>query len=184
MPDIDIGGAVRELFTALDESGIDYRLVGGVALLAYVEGRNTQDVDLIVDPADLGRLPWNATALDGDFAKAAFRGIDVDLLLTTNALFLHVRDTEPSVIRFHDLQIPSVTRVGLLLLKLYALPSLYRQGKLARAALYETDVLMLRQGQDVDDGALLGRLAPHVARHDLDELARILGEQRSRTRFS
>jgi len=43
--------AVRHLFALLallDEREIEYVLVGGVALLNYVEGRNTQDIDLIV----------------------------------------------------------------------------------------------------------------------------------------
>ncbi len=45
---------VNRLFTLLDERGIDYVLVGGVALLNYVEGRNTQDIDLIMAFARLG----------------------------------------------------------------------------------------------------------------------------------
>jgi hypothetical protein len=40
--------AVTRLFTLLDERRIDYALVGGIALLQYVEGRNTEDIDLIL----------------------------------------------------------------------------------------------------------------------------------------
>jgi hypothetical protein len=75
------------------------------------------------------------------------------------------------------------TRRGLLLLKLYALPSLYRRGNLARAALYETDVRMLLQGADIPDEDLLGALEAHLSRSDIDELRRILGEQREKRRF-
>jgi hypothetical protein len=67
-------------------------------------------------------------------------------------------------------------------LKLYALPSLYRQGKLARAALYENDVLMLHQGGAIDDEALLGELASHLSATDVAELRRILADQRARRR--
>ena len=69
------------------------------------------------------------------------------------------------------------------LLKLYALPSLYRQGEFDRAALYETDILMLHQGAAVDDEALLGELRPYMAPGDVAELRSILAEQRGRRRF-
>jgi hypothetical protein len=38
---------VRSVFAALHAAPINYLLVGGVARLNYVEGRNTQDIDLI-----------------------------------------------------------------------------------------------------------------------------------------
>lgn len=43
---------IRLLFQMLADAHIKYTLVGGVALLSYIEGRNTQDVDLIIDPKD------------------------------------------------------------------------------------------------------------------------------------
>ncbi len=49
--------AVQDLFSLLDARQVDYVLVGGIALLHYVEGRNTQDLDLLVAPASLERLP-------------------------------------------------------------------------------------------------------------------------------
>lgn len=184
MPADDTRTTIRGLFQALSAARVDYLLVGGVALLIYVEGRNTQDVDLIVDPADLERIPWGAVVRDRDFGEASYRGIHIDLLLTTNPLFAHVRQHERAEVSFGDTRIPCVTREGLLLLKLYALPSLYRQGKLARAALYETDVLMLHQDAHVDDERLLAQLERHMARHDVVELRRILEEQRTRRRFA
>ncbi len=81
--------------------------------------------------------------------------------------FAHVSRAERCVIRFANRNVPSVTREGLLLLKLYALPSLYRRANLARAALYETDILMLHQGAAVDDEKLLATLHAHVEARDL-----------------
>jgi hypothetical protein len=178
-----VRSAIRALFEELERREIEYLLVGGVALLSYVEGRNTQDIDLILDPADLDKLPWHPTVRDRDFGEADFQGIHVDLLLTTNPLFRHVLATERTLIEFGEAQVPCATREGLLLLKLYALPSLYRQGKLARAALYETDILMLHQDVRIDDDQLLAVLAGHLAPHDVDELGKILEEQRARRRF-
>jgi hypothetical protein len=180
----DLRAAIHALFDELERARVDFLLVGGVALLSFVEGRNTQDIDLIIDPEAVARMPWSASIRDQDFGSAAYRGISVDFLLTTNRLFSHVRTSERASITFDGRLVPSVTRRGLLLLKLYALPSLYRQGKLDRAALYETDILMLHQGVEVDDEALLATMRDHLAEHDVKELAKILDEQRGRRRFA
>ena len=180
----DLRPAVEALFDELDAKRVDYVLVGGVALLSYVEGRNTQDIDLIVSEDALAALPWDAHIEDSDFARAKYRGIRVDLLLRNNALFDEVARTARTAVSFQGRPVVTATREGLLLLKLYALPSLYRTANLARAALYETDVLMLHQGAVVDDAALLERLRPHLSGSDIAELDRILDEQRSRRRFT
>ena len=184
LPMYDIRETVRALFTDLRAVKVDYVLVGGVALLSYVPGRNTQDVDLIIAPKQLSKLDWQATVQDNDFGKANYHGFQVDLLLTTNPLFAYVQRKERTTITFDDINVPCATREGLVLLKLYALPSLYRQGNLARAALYETDILMLRQDAMVDEEKLLAVLSVHLAPHDIDELRRILLEQRERRRFT
>ena len=44
---------VVRLFTVLQTRQIDYLLVGGVAMLQYVQGRNTEDIDLIVSVSAL-----------------------------------------------------------------------------------------------------------------------------------
>src|SRR5579863_7837106 len=178
----DLRPAVEALFDELEAKAVDY-VLGGVALLSYVEGRNTQDIDLIVSPADLGKLPWDAKPQDADFARATYRGVRVDLLLRSNALFDEVARTARTTVPFQGRRVATATREGLLLLKLYALPSLYRTANLARAALYETDVLMLHQGAAIDDAALLDRLRPHLSGHDIAELRNILEEQRMRKRF-
>jgi hypothetical protein len=40
--------SVQDLFSVLEQRKIDYVLVGGIALLHYIEGRNTQDLDLLM----------------------------------------------------------------------------------------------------------------------------------------
>jgi hypothetical protein len=184
MPMYDIRATVRALFADLHTAKIDYVLVGGVALLSYIEGRNTQDVDLIIAPKQLKKIDWQATVQDKDFGKANYHGFQVDLLLTTNPLFAYVQRKERTMITFDGLDVPCATREGLLLLKLYALPSLYRQGNLSRAALYEADILMLLQDIPVDEERLLEILSKYLAPHDVDELRRILHEQRERRRFT
>jgi hypothetical protein len=180
----NLRSVVRGLFAELNAASIDYVLVGGVALLTYVAGRNTQDIDLIVDPAQTPWPRWQATIQDADFGAANYCGLHIDLLLTTNPLFAYVRRHEVTTIAFDDLAVRCATREGLVLLKLYALPSLYRQGNLARAALYETDIFLLMQGVQVDDAALLSVLQQYLAAPDVAELRRILDEQRTRRRFA
>lgn len=180
----DIRDRVRSLFAALHASPVNYLLVGGVALLSYVEGRNTQDIDLIIEPETAKMFDWNAHVLDRNFGTANYQGLQVDLLLTSNPLFAHVWHHERTTITFDDLLIPCATREGLILLKLYALPSLYRQGNLTRAALYETDIRLLLQEKSVSSNALFATLAPYIAAHDLDELRNIVRELQAHRRFS
>jgi len=159
-------------------------LVGGIAMLSYVEVRNTQDVDIIVNPKQIKKFEWNAVVQDANFGQANFHGLRVDLLLTTNPLFAYVSRHQRTDVSFDDNLVSCATREGMLLLKLYALPSLYRQGNLVRAALYEADIFGLQQGSEIDTERLLTILGKYLAAHDVDELRRILREQRERRRFT
>ena len=79
---------VGRLFALLHERQIDYLLVGGIALLRYVEGRNTEDLDLILAPSSLKELPEiEVTGEEPNFARATFEGLKIDVLLTRNPLF-------------------------------------------------------------------------------------------------
>lgn len=48
---------VARLFTLLKEREIEYLLVGGIAILQYIEGRNTEDIDLIMALSSFNKLP-------------------------------------------------------------------------------------------------------------------------------
>lgn len=81
----DLVEAVNRLFALLRERQTDYLLVGGIALLKYVEGRNTEDIDLIMALSSLETIPeLQVESRDADFVRASFNGLQVDLLLTTN----------------------------------------------------------------------------------------------------
>lgn len=169
--------AVEHLFEALEQRRIDYLLVGGIALLAYVEGRNTEDIDLILTPAALEALPeLELESRDEDFGRARFEGLRVDLLLTSNALFDQVRQRHATRQRFVEREIPCVTVEGLLVLKLYALPSLYRQGNFARVGLYENDIATLLEAYRPPLEPLLAEVAEHLSATDLAALRQILAE--------
>ena len=72
--DSSILDTVDHLFALLGERKIAYLLVGGIALLQYVEGRN-EDINLILSPSSLAKLPEvQITGQDKDFAGGIFEG--------------------------------------------------------------------------------------------------------------
>jgi hypothetical protein len=173
--------AVDRLFSLLEERRTEYLLVGGIALLQYVDGRNTEIIDLIMALSSLEKLPEiRKVGQDRDFARGDFEGLRIDLLLTSNPLFETVRRRYATRQRFVEREIPCATPEGLVLLKLYALPSLYRQGNLTRAALYETDVLTLMHQYGTDLEPLFKELEPHLSPTDLAALRKIADEIRQR----
>jgi hypothetical protein len=177
--------AVARLFALLEERQIDYLLVGDVALLQYVEGRNTENIDLIMSLSSLERLSeLRRVGQEDDFARADFAGLQIDLLLISNPLFDEVHRRHATRQRFAEREIPCATPEGLVLLKLYALPSLYRQGNVTRAALYETDILTLISVRGVDPEPLFAELEPHVSATDLKALRQIVAEIRQRLEHS
>jgi hypothetical protein len=176
----EIESAAVSLFEELALANVDYLLVGGIALLSYVPGRNTQDVDLLIHEADLSKIPGAPSRTSTEFGQSPYHGIRVDLLLDAHPLFLEVITKERSTVQFRNLQVPVATREGLLLLKLFALPSLYRQGQHSRAALYEADVRMLCLSAPIDMSSIFARLSRHVLPSDLVELKRIVAEQSNR----
>ena len=179
----DLAASTRRLFDLLEARKAGFVVVGGLAVLQYVSGRNTRDIDLILAVADLARLPEVVVeAQQPDFARATFEGVQVDLLLTTNRLFEAVRRDYATVRTFGGRSLPCATPEGLILLKLFALPSLYRQGDVARVALYENDLRMLLDAFALDTDQILAVLAPHVLASDIEQLRQILTDVASRPR--
>jgi hypothetical protein len=168
---------VQRLFVLLDERSIDYVLVGGVALLTYVEGRNTQDIDLIMPLSALEMLPEiEIQSQEDDFARGEFEGLQLDILLTRNQLFAQVRARYVTKQKLMECEIPTATVEGLLLLKLYALPPLYRQGNFAKVGLYENDVATLMHYYNLAMTPLFETLKGHVSEGEMVELRKIVKE--------
>lgn len=173
--------SAEALFALLETKSIPHVLVGGLALLFHTESRNTEDVDLIVALPDVAALGGLVIEERNEwFAKAAFGPLRVDLLLTVNPLFALVaaQHVETRTWRGHKVRV--ATAEGLLLLKLYALPSLYRQGQIARASLYESDIALLLLAHPVEDARILAALQPHMIDSDLQSLGEVLRDVRAR----
>jgi len=173
--------SVQDFFAVLEERKIDYVLVGGIAILHYVEGRNTQDLDLLMAVSSLEKLPeLKITSQDIYFARANYGELQVDILLTQNPLFKKVHKEYSKVQQFLDRNIPLATVEGLLLLKLYALPSLYRQGNFARVGIYENDIATLLHYYQPDMAVLLNEISKHVNKVDFEEIKGVVSDIQKR----
>jgi len=171
----------RRLLSALAHDGIPHVLVGGLALLQHVEGRNTRDIDLILALEDLPRLPGFALREKNEWFGTGDCGpLRVDLLFTANPLFAEVALRHSAPRQFLGTTLQCATPEGILLLKLFALPSLYRQGQVERADLYETDILQLLRLDPVSDEALLSQLEAHLSASDIKALGELLRDLRGR----
>ena len=82
--------------------------------------------------------------------------------------------------QFLDRNIPIATVEGLLLLKLYALPSLYRQGNFSRVGIYENDVATLIHDYQPNISELLTELSKYVNETDLAEINNIVADIQNR----
>lgn len=170
-----------ELFKLLAERKVSYLLVGGIAMLTYVQGRNTRDVDLLLSVEALSAVPELHIEERADFfIKASFRSLRVDLLLTTNPLFKLVQERFATMHRFAEREVPAATVDGLLVLKLYALPSLYRQLDWDRVYLYESDVKQLLARYRPNLEPIYALLAHHILASDLRELQKMIAEAQQR----
>src|SRR6266446_4591111 len=172
---------VARFFTLLRERQIEYVLVGGIALLQYVEGRNTEDIDLIMAVSALEQLPeLHVETRDADFAQGTFNDLKVDVLLTSNPLFEEVRKRYTTTRRFVEQDIPCATVEGLIALKLYALPSLYRQGNFTRVGLYENDVATLLHAHNPPIEPLIAELSLYLSESDTSQVKQIVNEIQQR----
>lgn len=181
-------GSILQFFRLLKGRRIPHLLVGGVAMLAYIEGRNTQDLDFLIDPRNLGLIPeLEITHLNSSFARGSFNGLQVDLLLTSNPLFEYTIVEYNSTVDVCGEEVACIQPEGLILLKLYAIPSLFRQGEFHRETLYEGDILnLLIQFPELEErlSYLIGLLRSHLIASDIEELQQIVSEIRQRLRRS
>jgi hypothetical protein len=180
-PTVPVPQDALDLFRLLAERKVDYLLVGGMAMLTYVKGRNTKDVDLLLSLDASHKIPELEIRDRQDFfARAQFRSLQVDLLFTFNPLFKTIAEKFATSHSFAELTVPAATVEGLIVLKLYALPSLYRQFDWDRIYIYEGDIKSLLARYRPDFEPLFRLLEPHLLKSDVDELKKIVFEEQQR----
>ena len=173
---------IDRLFKTLNDRQVSYVLVGGIAMLSYIQGRNTQDIDLIIARSNGVSIGLLISTENKDFAQASYEGVRVDLLLNQNKLFKKIQKDYSQVMQWSDHSVITATPEGLVILKLYALPLLYRQREFDRAAIYETDILQLVLNYQLKLEALLKLVKPYVIESDLEELGSIVQDILGRLR--
>ncbi|MCC6569969.1 MAG: hypothetical protein IT315_12110 [Anaerolineales bacterium] len=117
---------------------------------------------------------------DKNFVRVNYSELQIDILLTQNPLFKKVHSGYSKVQKFLDRNIPLATVEGLLLLKLYALPSLYRQGNFARVGIYENDIATLLHYYQPDMPSLLTELSNYVDENDFKEINGVVSDIQNR----
>ena len=173
---------VKALFDLLESRSIDYVLVGGVALLAYIKGRNTSNIDLIMAVSSLEKIPEiKVTEQEENFARGNYDGLQLDLLFTKNPLFKSVSQKYINQQSFLERTTNIASVEGLLLLKLYTLPSWYQQGDFARVGIYENDIATLIYEFKPDIPGLKEILTGYLDSNDIVEINKILEEIQTRT---
>ena len=83
-------------------------------MLRYVDGRNTDDIDLVLSAESLARVPEIAIAdTNANFAAGTFRSLRVDVRFASNPVFRRVMDSRMVMHPFAEMEVPCATVEGL-----------------------------------------------------------------------
>ena len=115
-----------------------------------------------------------------DIARCTFASLRVDVLFTTNPLFELIQRKHATIHRFLESDVRCATVEGLIVLKLYALPTLYRQGDGQRIGLHENEIFMLCERYRPSMEPLYAIVQPYVDADEMRELRSIVTDIEAR----
>ena len=143
---------VIKFLKLLEEKRVDFCIVGGIAYLAYVQDRNTKDLDILISVTELEKIIGyvEVTNKDVNFTNAVFEGMAVDFLKTSNAVFDYVKENETTTYNYVEGLYPIATVNGLILMRFGAIIDLYQKGKFNKIIFYERDLQVLTLNFDID----------------------------------
>jgi hypothetical protein len=169
----NLQSGVADFLKLLNDLEIGFVIVGGIAILGYVELRNTKDFDIIIDRHDYAKLKPFLDILneEGDFANCLTADkVRVDLLFADNPIFRYVKYGFEQNLDYEQGNFPTATPEGLVLMKLYALADLTlqyeafgRKDILAKIRLYQSDVIILNDMYELDFPKILRLLERHLS---------------------
>ena len=152
--------SVDKFLKLLSENDIEIVIVGGIALLSYMQDRNTQDLDLIVSRSDFRKISASLKVVESDesFANCeTFDGLKVDFLFTDNAIFNYVKKAFCQKASYREGSFFIATVEGLVLMKLYAWADLQFNGRLfndkyllTKSLRYKNDIEVLLLNYEVN----------------------------------
>lgn len=170
-----------ELLTTLK---VDFCIVGGIAYLAYIEDRNTKDLDVLISVKDLEKvLPFiKITNQDVNFTNAEFEGLRIDFLKTSNSLFDYVQKNETASYQFTEGEYPIATVEGLILMRIDAIIDLYQKGRWEKVPRYEYDLQMLTRNYRINWDEIWQTSAKFFTTGQINEFKKMVAEwQKPRT---
>ena len=185
---IDLSDFLK-LIELLESKGINYALVGGVAMMAIAPGtRATDDYDFIGQKSDFENISeLTKVSADQNFGRYRHNTTVVDTLFIENPVFAHALSNYQADCVIAKKTIRSLSPSGMALLKLYALPSLYLQDQRIRVATYEQDLeVLFIVDPEINEDALLAFLEKHLVSSQIAELKHTCTDIRrklSRKRF-
>ncbi len=136
----------------LTELKVDYCIVGGIAYLAYIQDRNTKDLDILISVKELNKIVKfvEVTNKDVNFTNADFNGLKIDFLKTSNAIFKYVKQHETTTYEFAEGVYPIATIKGLILMRFDAIIDLHQKGNFTKIVYYERDLQVLTLNYEID----------------------------------
>ena len=143
---------VIKFLNLLEEKQVDFCIVGGIAYLAYIQDRNTKDLDILISVTELEKIIdyVEVTNKDVNFTNTRFEGMSIDFLKTSNAIFDYVKKHETTKYNFTEGLYPVATINGLILMRFDAIIDLYQKAKFEKIPRYELDLLYLTRNFPVD----------------------------------
>jgi hypothetical protein len=143
---------VIKFLNLLEEKEVDFCIVGGIAYLAYIQDRNTKDLDILLSVTELEKIIdyVEVTNKDVNFTNAIFEGMRIDFLKTSNSLFEYVKKNETTDYNFKEGLYPVATVNGLVLMRFDAIVDLYQKGKFEKIPRYELDLNYLTKNYEID----------------------------------
>ena len=105
---------VIKFLNLLEEKKVDFCIVGGIAYLAYIQDRNTKDLDILISVQELEKIidDVEVTNKDANFTNANFEGMNIDFLKTSNSLFEYIKKHETTEYNFKEGLYPVATING------------------------------------------------------------------------
>lgn len=143
---------VIKFLKLLEEKEVDFAIVGGIAYLAYIQDRNTKDLDILLSVKELEKIIDYVEVINKDenFTNAVFEGMRVDFLKTSNAIFEYVKNHETTEYNFEEGLYPVATVNGLILMRFDAIIDLYQKRQFNKIIRYESDLNFLTINFEID----------------------------------
>lgn len=171
----DIAAASERLLDALKRDQIPFTLVGDLAMLSHIEGRNTCVIDLIVSLSDLTQVQGiEVQEVNEQFAMIRYAGLRVNALRPECPVFQLVHRQFSELREFEHRTIRTATMEGLMLLKLFAIPAFHRSHQIEKTGLCEADITSLIHHGCTTGAELLQSLKPHLEEGEFSELRQVL----------